>query len=311
MKQNRSCPVTISYVPHGINHNIFKPLSADEKQTKEFTDFKKQILSEDYKFVLLFNSRNIRRKCIADTILAWRLFTDNLTLEERKQCVLLLHTAPVDDNGTDLYAVQELLCNEGCNVKFSSQPLSTVAMNYLYNLADGAILLTNNEGWGLSLTEAIMAGKMIIANSQGGMQDQMRFVDENGNWYTNNPKVPSNHKGTYKQHGKWALPVYPTNNSLAGSVPTPYIFTDSVQPEDAAKRIMELYKMTPEERTANGLAGREWATRDEAGFTAEKMGERVIDSLNALFSVWKPREKYTLSKDTDYRKRTLTQPLVY
>ena len=25
-------------------------------------------------------------------------------------------------------------------------------------------------------------------------------------------KFPSNHNGTYKKHGEWALPVYPSNN---------------------------------------------------------------------------------------------------
>jgi hypothetical protein len=28
----------------------------------------------------------------------------------------------------------------------------------------------------------MMAGTMIMANVTGGMQDQMRFEDENGNW---------------------------------------------------------------------------------------------------------------------------------
>ncbi len=30
------------------------------------------------------------------------------------------------------------------------------------------------------------------------MQDQMRFEDENGNWFTPDENVPSNHLGTYK-----------------------------------------------------------------------------------------------------------------
>ena len=38
------------------------------------------------------------------------------------------------------------------------------------------------KGWGLALTEAILAGNPIIANVTGGMQDQMRFEDSEGNW---------------------------------------------------------------------------------------------------------------------------------
>ena len=45
----------------------------------------------------------------------------------------------------------------------------------LYNSTDVQIQLTSNEGWGLSLTEAMLAGNPIIANVTGGMQDQMRF----------------------------------------------------------------------------------------------------------------------------------------
>ena len=35
---------------------------------------------------------------------------------------------------------------------------STDELNILYNLADAQILLTSNEGWGLTLTEAMLAG---------------------------------------------------------------------------------------------------------------------------------------------------------
>jgi len=42
------------------------------------------------------------------------------------------------------------------------------------------MFFTDNEGWGLGLTESLTAGRMIIAPVQGGMQDQMRFEDENG-----------------------------------------------------------------------------------------------------------------------------------
>ena len=31
---------------------------------------------------------------------------------------------------------------------------------------------------------------------------------------------------------------------------------------------MAIYNLTPEERKAKGLKGREWATNDEAGFTS-------------------------------------------
>ncbi len=61
------------------------------------------------------------------------------------------------------------------NIIFSSMPLPPEQMNLLYNSSDAQILLTSNEGWGLSLTEVLLVGNPIIANVTGGMQDQMRF----------------------------------------------------------------------------------------------------------------------------------------
>jgi glycosyltransferase involved in cell wall biosynthesis len=302
----------ISYIPHGLNHKSFRPLSEEELSSKEYVEYKNNITKgKDYDFILFFNSRNIRRKSIPDTILAWKMFNDQLTEAEKKKCLFVLHTNAIDENGTDLPAVIEYLCSEENNVVIDESKASIDQMNWLYNMADGTILLTSNEGWGLSLTESMLAGTPIIANVTGGMQDQMRFEDEEGNWFTPDENIPSNHKGTFKKCGKWTIPVFPTNNSLVGSIPTPYIFDDKCQSEDAAKAIMELYKKSKDEKKEMSDAAREWATSDEAGFTAEKMSNRVIESIDELFSTWKPREKYELLRDTDYEPRTLKHKLVY
>ena len=59
----------IQYVPHGIDENQFFPIVDD----KEFKTFKDDLLdNEDFDFVVLWNSRNIRRKNASDIILAWR-----------------------------------------------------------------------------------------------------------------------------------------------------------------------------------------------------------------------------------------------
>jgi len=302
----------VTYVPHGVNINNFKPLTDSEKNTKEFLDFKKQILKDkEYDFILFFNSRNIRRKQIPDTILAYRHFVDKLSKEQAKKCLLLLHTQPVDEHGTDLPAVIDLLCpEEYCNVEFTNGMFDPIRMNWLYNLVDAQILLTSNEGWGLSLTEALVVGLPIIANVTGGMQDQMRFVKD-GKWVDFDEDFPSNHRGTIKEHGEWAFPVYPTSRSLVGSVPTPYIFDDRCEPEDAAVQIEKVYNLGSEGRKKAGNAGREWALGDEAGFTSEKMGARVIKAVDELFNTWSPREKYELIKAGEYKKKVLNHKLIY
>ena len=184
-------------------------------------------------------------------------------------------------------------------------------MSLLYNHADATILLSSAEGWGLSLTESLLTGTPLIANVTGGMQDQMRFEDENNNWYTPNPDVPSNHKKTYTKCGEWALPVFPSNLSLVGSPKTPYIYDDRCSAEDAALQIKAMYDMGSKERKRIGKLGMEWALGDEAGFTSEKMSNKVIDGMDELFSTWVPRKKFTFSSDKDAGNKVLNHKLLY
>ena len=300
----------IKYVPHGLNHNIYKPL---DENNPELVEFRKNLYGKlDIEFAVLFNSRNIRRKQIPDTIWAYKQFIDKLTPEQARKCALVLHTQPVDDNGTDLPAVIDMLCGDDdrYNIIFSSNKLTTPQMNLLYNSTDAQILLTSNEGWGLSLTEAMLAGNPIIANVTGGMQDQMRFEDERGLWIDFNDTFPSNHTGTYKKCGPWAFPVFPNNISIVGSVPTPYIFDDRCNPSDAANQIYKIWELEPERRKAIGMMAREWATGNEAGFTAEKQGERIIENINELFDTWKPRVCYELIKTQPLKKKVVEHNLL-
>jgi glycosyltransferase involved in cell wall biosynthesis len=303
----------IKYVPHGLNHELISPIDENHKKWNELQEFKKQLFKDkQYEFVLFFNSRNIRRKQIPDTMLAYRHFIDQLPIEQAKKCCLLLHTELVSEHGTDLPAVQELLLNgEQYNVVYTNQIFNNYQMNLLYNSTDCQIQLTSNEGWGLSLTEALLAGKPIIANVTGGMQDQMRFEFEDGTWIDFDADFPSNHRGTIKKHGEWAFPVYPTSRSIVGSPPTPYIYDDRCEAEDAAKQIMAVYSLSKEERKAKGLKGREWALGDEAGFTGEYQGKRVIEAFDELFATWKPREKFELIDVNEVKDRVINHKLLY
>ena len=301
----------LKYVPHGLDTEYYKPLPDDDKELLKFKN--NFFANEKPEFVLFFNSRNIRRKQIPDTMLAFRAFLDSLPKEQADKCKLVMHTELVSDAGTDLRKVEEYLFNDTYPnaIKFSHQKLTKEHLNYLYNIADAQILLTSNEGWGLTITEAILAGTPIIANSTGGMQDQMRFEDNDGNWFTPSSDIPSNHRGTFKKHGEWAFPVYPACRSIQGSPPTPYIFDDRCRWEDATDRIKELYNLTRKERKALGLKGREWAISDEAGFTTFHQGERVMEAFEELFSTWKPREKYEIINGTEYVGPKLTHKIIY
>ena len=303
----------IDYVPHGMNNKVFYPISETSNEYQEVIKLKNQITKGNpSKFILFFNSRNIRRKSIPDTLLAWKYFIDQLSQEEAKQCYFVLHTDLVNDAGTDLPVVKDYLFGKDYpNIIFSNQKLSSSQLNHLYNVADGQILLSSAEGWGLSLTEAILAGTPIIANVTGGMQDQMRFVDGNNNWIDFDADFPSNHTGKYTKCGEWAFPVFPNNRSLVGSPPTPYIWDDRCRPEDATEQIMKLYKMSPEQRKEIGLAGHKWATNNEAGFTSEHMSNRIITNIDKLFDTWTPRESYEFINVSEVKEDVLSHKLLY
>jgi glycosyltransferase involved in cell wall biosynthesis len=301
----------IEYVPHGLNHELYYPIEKED-ELKELEQVKSQMFGGKEKdFVIFFNSRNIRRKQIPDTMLAFKVFLDTLPKEKAAKCAMIMHTEIISDHGTDLEAVRKILFNEYPEaIHFSTNKLDNKQLNQLYNIADAQILLTSNEGWGLSLTEAILAGTVIIANVTGGMQDQMGFEDEYGNWYTPSPEIPSNHTGRYKNHGVWAFPVFPTNRSIQGSPKTPYIWDDRCNAEDAAVQIGKVYALDRETRKELGKTGRHWAIND-VGFTGEDMGAKAIIAIDQLFSTWVPREKYELINVNDVKEDTINHAFVY
>jgi glycosyltransferase involved in cell wall biosynthesis len=299
----------IRYVPHGLDDNVFYPMT---EFSKEFIDFKKIILeNKEFEYIVFFNSRNIRRKQIPDTMLAFRYFLDKLPKEKAKKCALLLHSELVSDHGTDLMAIKDLFF-EGYedNIIFTKGKFAPEQMNWLYNISDVQILLSSNEGWGLSLTESILVGNPVIANVTGGMQDQLGFRNEKGGWIDFDADFPSNHTGKYKECGEWAYPVFPTNRSIQGSPKTPYIWDDRCNAEDAAEQIMNIYSLSKKERKEIGMKGREFAI-NEGGFTSKRQADRIIEAFDTLFNTWKPREKFEFINVNEISKKVVPHKLLY
>ena len=294
----------VQYVPHGIDEKNFFPIAND----LEFEVFKDKFFEDkEYDFVAFWNNRNIRRKNPGDVVTAWKIFTDQLPKEKAERCLLILHTDPVDNNGTDIPAVIETMCDPEVNkIKFTNGKCEDKQLNYYYNLADVQFMMTDNEGWGLSLTEGLMAGNMIIAPVQGGMQDQMRFEDEKGDWIDFTSDWPTNSNGRYKKCGEWAIPMFGKTRSLKGSPQTPYIYSTQVDIEDAGLALLSCYNLGKEEIQRRGLEGRKWLMSEESRMTSKGMGQNFIDNINTLFKNWKPLEKFSIEKVTN--KHTTYNP---
>jgi glycosyltransferase involved in cell wall biosynthesis len=277
----------ISYVPHGINQDTFKPL-----EDKELIDVKKDLFGDkEYDFVLFFNSRNIRRKQPSDVINSFKLFCDKLPKEKSKRCVLLMHTTPIDNNGTDLYAVRDKIC-PNYDVIFSQSKIESDVLNKLYNLADCTINIANNEGFGLGTAESIMAGTPIIVNVTGGLQDQCGFpFTEND--YINIETLHSKKDYETIPYGEWVIPIWSSAINLNGSPLTPYLYDDRVNNNDVADTIMEMYNWSKEERKERGLKGREWAIKN---LSSKIMCDKMCDGINKTIKNFTPRERFNLYK---------------
>ena len=283
----------VTYVPHGISKRRFNKIDDDNVK---LMDFEEEFGLDNKKFKILYSNRNIRRKQPGDVALAYKYFMDELTPEQRDECVLIYHCAPIDDNGTDLpRQCRHLMPDyDVCFTHHKSGPFNDEEMNLIFNSADVYINLASNEGFGLGSCEALTVGTPIIVNTTGGLQDQCGFRDDDGNLLTAEDYIElgSNHRGKYKTHGEWVKPVYPTSISLQGSVPTPYIWDDRCQPEDAAVNLREFYDMGREERKRVGSLGTKFCKENQ--MTAEEMGKNFIKSMNGAFENWKPKGRYVM-----------------
>ncbi len=287
-----------TYVPHGIDESKYYPIGEEHE---EFADmnawFDNQLHSMNPEYVIFYNNRNIRRKQPADIILAFRAFCDTLTKEDASKCMLLMHTQPTDPNGTNLPEVATQLCG-GYNVAFSSKKLDTKYLNYMYNKASVTINIASNEGFGLGTAESLMAGTPILVNVTGGLQDQCGFRKEDGSYLTEDDYVTewgSNHDGKYTECGEWAFPVFPSNRSIQGSIPTPYIFDDRASFEDVALKMKEIYDIKSELKD-RGEKGREFVLSEEIGMTAKNMCNRFINDMETAWKEFKPRKKFSIYK---------------
>jgi len=291
-----------TYVPHGINEKHFYPVK-NEKERLEMNKMKSELFQGlDIEFCMLYNNRNIRRKMTSDTILAFKEFAYRLPKEQRDKTAFVLHTQPIDNNGTDLPAVVQQMCPD-LNIIFSNNKLSSQHLNYLYNIADLTINLASNEGFGLGTCESLMSGTPIIVNVTGGLQDQCGFrFRDHFLTYKDYGKIESLHDWRKWEnnkdltHGEWVKPVWPKSRSLQGSPPTPYIFDDRCDWIDAADSIQHFYDMTPEERKECGFKGHEFVTSDDAMMSARAMCGLFIDHMETAFDKWTPRERYEVYK---------------
>lgn len=293
----------VTYVPHGIDSNIFYPITMGDKNWNDLlTESNKIRGNNENKFVVFWNNRNIHRKHPGDVVLAYKHMCQQIDKNggnAANDALLVMHGAPIDPNGTDLTAVVSELCSE-YPVMFSDKILPSQGLNILYNMADVVVNMASNEGFGLGTAEALSAGTPIVVNVTGGLQDQCGFINpKTGKYFSADDyiEVKTLHRKedwSTLQHGEWVKPVWPSNISLQGSVPTPYIFDDRADFREIGMALYEWYKTPKEERKAAGQKGAEFVRNPEVGMSRDNMCQRVVDSIDNTFKTFEPKNRFEL-----------------
>lgn len=221
-------PEKTNYIPHAVPTDLYGPMSKEESR-----QFKERVLGKERldHFTCLYVSRNARRKMPSDIIQSWKMFLDELHKKEgHRNATLVLHTDPLDQEGTNLFQVIDLLGVKD-NIVFSKDRIGFHDMRSLYNVCDTIVNRSCNEGFGLPTLEMMMCGKPVIAIKTGGLTRQVEDPD------------------TGEQYG---IGLDPEVRTMVGNHMVPYIYEDFVSHETLRDAFMKMYLLGPDGREALG-----------------------------------------------------------
>lgn len=247
------------YIPHTVPQDLFFKL-----EDNNILFHKEKILGKNKSdFVCTWVNRNIRRKRPADVLKSWQIFL--LDLEQKlghKKAILIMHTDPYDNAGTNLVEVAKSL-NILDNVRFSDQEASFEKLNVLYNISDVVINISQAEGFGLTTLESMSTGTPIIATQTGGLTRQL--ID----------------KETLLVNG---IALKPEVTTISGTQDIPYLNEDFVSVETVSKALMKVYAMKSKERKILGDRAKNYTRKS---FSYNKMIRNWDESIEYTLSNWK------------------------
>ena len=252
----------VNYIPHAVPPDLYMPLpDADVVQHR------KRLFSDrvDH-FIALFVSRNARRKMPSDILAAWKVFLDKVQATHgHKKATILMHTDPLDHEGTNLHHVIDMLGITD-NVVFSKDRIEFQQMNTLYNVSDVVVNFSSAEGFGLGILEGKMAGKPVIAMKTGGLTRQVE-----------------DHETGFQ----FGVGIDPEVSSMVGNQLVPYIYEHLASHKTLADAFTKVYEMGHEERKRIGRLAREHALKHY------NIGSLVADwdrTLSGAIEKWKRGE---------------------
>lgn len=253
-------PDKTGYIPHAVPEDLYSPLSKEESYK-----FKKNLLGNERAdhFTCLYVSRNARRKMPSDILVSWKMFLESLQEKHgHKKATLVLHTDPLDQEGTNLYQVIDILGVKD-NVAFSKDRIGFNEMKLLYNACDTIVNRSCNEGFGLPTLEMAMCGKPIIAIKTGGLTRQVEDPE------------------TGEQFG---IGMDPEVRTMVGNHMVPYIYEDFVSHETLRDAFMKMYEMGSDGREELGKKAMERVKKE---YSLNKMVSDWDNSLEKVIKDWK------------------------
>ena len=262
--KNVAPDVELHHIPHAVNSEVFKKLDDEiiDKLREENKGPDGRNLAD--RFVVLFNSRNARRKH-SGTLVFW--FKEFLDKVGHDNAVLLMHTEPTDPNGPDLMQiVEDLDLNEG-QVLFSRDKIDEQKIATLYNLADVTVNISDAEGFGLSCLESLACETPAIVQKTGGLQEQITDgVNEFG------------------------VGIEPSSQQIVGSQLVPYVMEDRLSKDDFLDAMIKMYNKGKEGRAELGKLGREHVMKNYNFDDFNKSWVELLESVYENHGSWQNRK---------------------
>lgn len=194
----QASPRPVICVPHSIDPDI--------KTAPEWTRERLKISPDTFVYLFLFDFHSfLERKNPVGLIRAFKQ-----AFGDRKDVLLLMKSVHADSDAASLRRLQKEIA--GANVRIFDDVLSRQAIHALMQVADCYVSLHRSEGFGLTLSEAMMCGKPAIATAYSGNMD---FMNQENSFLVpyRLVEIEQDH-GPYKRGNVWADPDLEQASSL-------------------------------------------------------------------------------------------------
>jgi glycosyltransferase involved in cell wall biosynthesis len=302
----------IAFVPHGVDDTTFKHKKLNLTQIKDlmkksmgdkYNHYKDIVESLPRKKVFLWVGKNQHRKHPLDMIYAY--YTACSKDENFKNnTVLIMHTNPIAEEGSDLIQAQLQLKNEygSANILFTDNGLlSDEDLAVLYNTADAFINNSNAEGFGLPVLEAVMSGVPVLHTVTGGIQDQFPYKKTWDEDSAHKSRHLDLQKGLVKQFecnyedeyiGKeWSIPMYADASTMIGAIITPYIYEDRISVITLSNGLLKMYENIDILKHNAQTYG---ASYVRTRFTNKIMANDIYEVIEKTVSNFEPRQELSI-----------------